>query len=168
MRMKRSRTSVPASRFSLPGTILQRDAVDRQTWVKHQELALGKSGKRNHWEDRWAMLSRRSLYLCIESPAYKSEKTLELGAHTRVDVRNAIVDIAYDWLSSSFSKQRHVVRIVTQNRSEHLIELNTESEMLSWISVLQSSSEDGVGEEATTALSLHNSQSVSFLLFFFF
>ncbi|EGT52086.1 CBN-PAC-1 protein [Caenorhabditis brenneri] len=190
-RMKRSRTSLPASRFALPGTILQRDTVARQTWVKHQEIALGKSGKRNHWEDRWAVLCRRSLYLCVESPAYTSEKTIELSGHTRVDICNAIVDIAYDWLSSTFSKQRHVVRIVTQNRSEHLIELNTESEMLSWISVLQSSSEDGLsamggagggadenekegsggGQAAnnnkittnSTAMLLHNSQSIASL-----
>ncbi|UMM23239.1 hypothetical protein L5515_004058 [Caenorhabditis briggsae] len=181
-RMKRSRTSLPASRFALPGTILQRDGVARQTWVKHQEIALGKSGKRNHWEDRWAVLCRRSLYLCAESPAYTSEKTVELSSHTRVDICNAIVDIAYDWLSSSFSKQRHVVRIVTQNRSEHLIELNTESEMLSWISVLQSSSEDGLsavggvadeneGENSSgnnnkvssNSAMLHNSQSIASL-----
>lgn len=182
-RMKRSRTSLPASRFNLPGTLLQRDGVARQTWVKHQEIALGKSGKRNHWEDRWAVLCRRSLYLCVESPAYTSEKTIELSSHTRVDICNAIVDIAYDWLSSSFSKQRHVVRIVTQNRSEHLIELNTESEMLSWISVLQSSSEDGLSAmggvdendvEGTTGSGnnnkvssnstlLHNSQSIASL-----
>ncbi|CAI2349747.1 unnamed protein product [Caenorhabditis sp. 36 PRJEB53466] len=181
-RMKRSRTSLPASRVSLPGTMLQREAVDRQTWVKHQEIALGKSGKRNHWEDRWAVLCRRTLYLCVESPSFTSEKTIELSAHTRVDVCNAIVDIAYDWLSSTFSKQRHVVRIVTQNRSEHLIELNTESEMLSWISVLQSSSEDASGggggvndvdggasennninRGATNSQFLHNSQSIASL-----
>ncbi|CCD62881.1 GTPase-activating protein pac-1 [Caenorhabditis elegans] len=166
-RMKRSRTSLPASRFALPGTILQRDGVARQTWVKHQEIALGKSGKRNNWEDRWAVLCRRSLYLCVESPAYTTEKTIELGSHTRVDVCNAIVDIAYDWLSSSFSKQRHVVRIVTQNRSEHLIELNTESEMLSWISVLQSSSEDGIAtgssvdENELSTTGRHNNNAVS-------
>ncbi|CAI5444586.1 unnamed protein product [Caenorhabditis angaria] len=141
-RMKRSRTSLPSSRCSLPGTILPRELVDRQTWIKHQEIALGKSGKRHHWEDRWAIMSQNTLYLCIEAPSFTSEKTVELGSHNRVDVKNSIVDIAYDWLSATFSKQRHVIRIVTQNRSEHLIELNTESEMLSWISILQSNSED--------------------------
>ncbi|CAB3403615.1 unnamed protein product [Caenorhabditis bovis] len=160
-RMKRSRTSMPASRFALPGLTLPQENIERQTWIKHQEIPLGKSGKRNHWEDRWAILSKRNLYLCVESPGYSSEKSVELGTHTRVDVQNAIVDIAYDWLSTSFAKQRHVIRIVTQNRIEHLIELNTESEMLSWISVLQSSSEESVDsmsgkENNNHTLILHN------------
>ncbi|CAD6196385.1 unnamed protein product [Caenorhabditis auriculariae] len=150
-RMKRSRTSLPSSRVPFPPTILQRDLIERQNWVKHQEIALGKSGKRRQWDDRWAILVERSLFLCLQPPSFSNEKVVELGAHTRIDIQSSIVDIAYDYLSSTPTKQRHVVRLVTQTRCEHLIELATESEMLSWITVLQSSSEGNFEPESPSS-----------------
>lgn len=147
-KMKRSRTSGPVGRSPCMTTSLRREQIIRQTWLKHQEIGLGKSGKRRQWDDRWGILSERSLHLCVQPPSFINDKVVELGEHTTVEVRGAIVDIAYDWLSQT-KKQKHVVRIVASDCTEHLLEVTTEAEMLSWISALQACS-DGLGTSSDT------------------
>ncbi|KAE9411716.1 hypothetical protein Angca_004689, partial [Angiostrongylus cantonensis] len=39
-----------------------------------------------------------------------------------VDVHSSIIDIAYEWLA--MSRTKHVIRLVTQTRTEHLFELD--------------------------------------------
>ncbi|VDO62242.1 unnamed protein product [Heligmosomoides polygyrus] len=92
-----------------------------------QELALGKTGKRRMWEECWAVLFDQSLYLCSEEPRSTvaentGEKLIHLPPCARVDVHSSIIDIAYEWLA--MSRTKHVIRIVTQTRAEHLFELD--------------------------------------------
>ncbi|VDM82056.1 unnamed protein product [Strongylus vulgaris] len=127
MRAKRSRTSLPMSRTPLPDTILRANKLTRQGWLRHQELALGKTGKRRHWEECYAVLFDRSLYLCPNEPRTTvtentGEKLVHLPPCARVDVHSSIIDIAYEWLAMSHTK--HVFRLVTQTRTEHLFDLN--------------------------------------------
>ncbi|RCN35656.1 hypothetical protein ANCCAN_18480 [Ancylostoma caninum] len=68
MRAKRSRTSLPQSRNPLPDTVLRASKLVRQGWLRHQELALGKTGKRRLWEECYAVLFDQSLYLCPNEP----------------------------------------------------------------------------------------------------
>ncbi|CAJ0598026.1 unnamed protein product [Cylicocyclus nassatus] len=160
MRAKRSRTSLPISRTPLPDTILRCSKLVRQGWLRHQELALGKTGKRRHWEECYAVLFDRSLYLCPNEPRMtvaenSGEKLVHLPPCARVDVHSSIIDIAYEWLAMSHSK--HVFRLVTQTRTEHLFDLNNEADMLSWISTLQSCA------EGTMSPQMHSSCSAASL-----
>ncbi|VDL61813.1 unnamed protein product [Nippostrongylus brasiliensis] len=68
LRAKRSRTSLPISRNPLPDAVLRASKVVRQGSLRHQELALGKTGKRRMWEECWAVLSDQWLYLCSQEP----------------------------------------------------------------------------------------------------
>ncbi|KAJ1345784.1 hypothetical protein KIN20_038373 [Parelaphostrongylus tenuis] len=67
-RAKRSLTSLPLCRDPLPSTVLRASKLVRQGWLRHQELALGKSGKQRLWQECWAMLYEQSLYLCPHEP----------------------------------------------------------------------------------------------------
>ncbi|KAK6024389.1 hypothetical protein OSTOST_09799 [Ostertagia ostertagi] len=112
LRTKRSRTSLPLSRNPLPETVLRASKLVRQGWLRHQELALGKTGKRRFWEECWAVLIDQSLYLCPQEPrtsiAEKSgEKLIHLPPCARVDVHSSIIDIAYEWLA--MSRTKHVM-----------------------------------------------------------
>ncbi|KAK6745704.1 hypothetical protein RB195_012054 [Necator americanus] len=160
LRAKRSRTSLPTSRTPLPDTVLRASKLVRQGWVRHQELALGKTGKRRHWEECYAVLFDQSLYLCPNEPRSTTaentgEKLIHLPPCARVDVHSSIIDIAYEWLA--MSRTKHVIRLVTQTRTEHLFELDSEADMLSWIATLQSCA------EGTMSPQLHSSCSVASL-----
>ncbi|PAV59048.1 hypothetical protein WR25_10758 [Diploscapter pachys] len=77
-RPKRSRTSLPANRNPLPDTLLKASKIIRQGWLRHQELALGKPGKRRQWEPCYAVLYDQSLFLSPQEPtAAFSEATGE-------------------------------------------------------------------------------------------
>ncbi|VDM61347.1 unnamed protein product [Angiostrongylus costaricensis] len=130
-----------------------------------QELALGKSGKRRSWEECWAMLYEQSLYLCAHEPIAKVAETTGEKSHistpfqlihlppcARVDVNSSIIDIAYEWLA--MSRTKHVIRLVTQTRTEHLFELDSEAEMLSWIATLQSCAEGTMSPELYSSCSM--------------
>ncbi|KAK6054655.1 PH domain protein [Cooperia oncophora] len=117
------------------------------------ELALGKTGKRRSWDECWAVLIDQSLYLCPHEPrttvAEKSgEKLIHLPPCARVDVHSSIIDIAYEWLA--MSRTKHVIRLITQTRAEHLFELNSEADMLSWIATLQSCAEGTMSPQSET------------------
>ncbi|XGW13797.1 hypothetical protein V3C99_000247 [Haemonchus contortus] len=160
LRTKRSRTSLPLSRNPLPETTLRASKIVRQGWLRHQELELGKIGKRRLWEECWAVLIDQSLYLCPQEPrstvAEKTgEKLIHLPPCARVDVHSSIIDIAYEWLA--MSRTKHVIRLVTQTRAEHLFELDSEADMLSWIATLQSCA------EGTISPQLHSSCSAASL-----
>lgn len=165
MRAKRSRTSLPINRNPLPETVLRASKLVRQGWVRHQELALGKTGKRRMWEECWAVLFDQSLYLCSEEPRSTvaentGEKLIHLPPCARVDVHSSIIDIAYEWLA--MSRTKHVIRIVTQTRAEHLFELDSEADMLSWIASLQSCAEGPMSPQlhsSCSAASLASSSS---------
>uniref|UniRef100_A0A1I7XGB6 Uncharacterized protein n=1 Tax=Heterorhabditis bacteriophora TaxID=37862 RepID=A0A1I7XGB6_HETBA len=47
---------------------------------------------------------------------------IHIAQYSRIDVLSSIVDIAYEWLAGS--KTKHVIRLVTQNKIEHLFELS--------------------------------------------
>lgn len=165
-RAKRSLTSLPLSRDPLhPTTVLRASKLVRQGWLRHQELALGKAGKQRSWEECWAILYEQNLYLCPQEPHAAiadstCEKLIHLPSCTRVDVHSSIVDIAYEWLATSRTK--HVIRLVTQTRTEHLFELDSEAEMLSWIATLQSCAEGTMSPDlysSCSAASLASSSS---------
>ncbi|EYC28323.1 hypothetical protein Y032_0008g91 [Ancylostoma ceylanicum] len=160
MRAKRSRTSLPQSRNPLPDTVLRASKLVRQGWLRHQELALGKTGKRRLWEECYAVLFDQSLYLCPNEPKSTiaentGEKLVHLPPCARVDVHSSIIDIAYEWLA--MSRTKHVIRLVTQTRTEHLFELDSEADMLSWIATLQACA------EGTMSPQLHSSCSAASL-----
>ncbi|KJH49826.1 PH domain protein [Dictyocaulus viviparus] len=128
LRSKRSRTSLPTSRNPFPTTVLRANKLIRQGWLRHQELELGKCGKRRLWEECWAVLSDQSLYLCPQEPKTTvmdstGENLINIPSCARVDVHSSIIDIAYEWLAMSSTK--HVIRLVTQTRTEHLFELDS-------------------------------------------
>ncbi|CAI4231196.1 unnamed protein product [Auanema sp. JU1783] len=155
LRLKRSRTSLPEGRNPLPDIQLYALNISKQGPIRHQQLALGKNGRRNQWTDYWGILHDHFLYLCPQQPRCTladgtNEKIYSLSPCERVDVRFSVADIAYDWLTEN--KNRHVIRMLTQTRSEHLFELGSEVEMLSWIAVLQSSSDGSVVPASVTQL----------------
>ncbi|WKY01311.1 hypothetical protein Q1695_015365 [Nippostrongylus brasiliensis] len=165
LRAKRSRTSLPISRNPLPDAVLRASKVVRQGSLRHQELALGKTGKRRMWEECWAVLSDQWLYLCSQEPKStvaesSGEKLIHLPPCVRLDVQSSIIDIAYEWLATSRTK--HVIRLVTQTRAEHLFELDSEADMLSWIATLQSCAEGAMSpqlQSSCSAASLASSSS---------
>ncbi|CAJ0941728.1 unnamed protein product, partial [Mesorhabditis belari] len=143
--LKRSRTTgPPANRVPLsPPIPVQASAVYRQGLLQHQEHPIGVASRRvrpSQWEQRWAVLAGKTLHLCKQLSSYISDKTKEKiysvpADSVSIEVSSAIIDIAYDALKRD--GQKHVVRVVTLQHREHLLQTQNEEDMLSWIAALQ-------------------------------
>uniref|UniRef100_A0A915BMZ7 GTPase-activating protein pac-1 n=1 Tax=Parascaris univalens TaxID=6257 RepID=A0A915BMZ7_PARUN len=145
--LKRSTTTLNSSHVSSLFVPVKAKDVRKQGQLIHQETALGESSKydRRRWEQCWAVLHTYNLYLCRQLSSYVSdetqEKILNIPADSRtIDVRSAIVDIAYELLQRKDEQRAHVLRVVTQRRTEHLLQTESESEMLKWIDNIRSAS----------------------------
>ncbi|KAK0416311.1 hypothetical protein QR680_012409 [Steinernema hermaphroditum] len=127
--------------------VRQRD-VQHQGQVFHKEVCLGESSKRTaarRWDQCFAVLHCHRLYLCKQLSSTQAtdddplNKILNIPADAKVlDVKAAIVDIAYELLQS---EQRHnVVRILTQQQQhvEHFLQTESEASMLTWIEKIRS------------------------------
>ncbi|KHN77390.1 GTPase-activating protein pac-1, partial [Toxocara canis] len=145
--LKRSTTTLNSSHVAPVFVPVNAKDVRKQGQLVHQETALGESSKydRRRWEQCWAVLHAYNLYLCRQLSSYVSdetqEKVLNIPADSRtIDVRSAIVDIAYELLQRKDEQRAHVFRVVTQRRTEHLLQAESESEMLKWIDNIRSAS----------------------------
>uniref|UniRef100_A0A158R5H5 PH domain-containing protein n=1 Tax=Syphacia muris TaxID=451379 RepID=A0A158R5H5_9BILA len=131
--------------------------VQKQGQLYHQETAFGESLKnaQKHWEQCWAVLQAYNLYLCRQLSSYVSDETQEQilnipGDSKTIDLRSAIIDIAYELLHRKDDERAHVLRVVTQKRTEHLLQASSEEEMLNWITNMQqASTSKGCGIEAS-------------------
>ncbi|GMT19071.1 hypothetical protein PFISCL1PPCAC_10368, partial [Pristionchus fissidentatus] len=161
-RRKRSRTTVVTNRIPLPSSrtpvSIRCEETVKQGALLHQELALGVSldSKRltrlSQWNQCWAVLTANKLYLCRQLSSYHSdltgERMLSIPSEAQVlNLEGALADIAYEY-SRVREEQRFIVRVVTQERSEHLLQCAKEAEMLEWINRIQ---------EAAASSSNHNS-----------
>ncbi|TKR77122.1 hypothetical protein L596_018150 [Steinernema carpocapsae] len=130
--------------------VKQRD-VQYQGQVFHKEVCLGESSKRTaarRWDQCFAVLHRHRLYLCKQLSSSQASdddplnKVLNIPGDAKVlEVKAAIVDIAYEVLQS---EQRHnVVRIMTQQQQhvEHFLQTESETDMLTWIEKIRSATE---------------------------
>lgn len=155
-RRKRSRTTVVTSRVplvsrnSLSPLSIRCDDTVKQGALLHQELALGVSldsarlTRLSQWNQCWAVLTHSRLYLCSQLSSYQSDKTgermLSIPVEARVlNLEGALADIAYEY-SRVKEEQRFIVRVVTHERSEHLLQCAKECEMLEWINRIQEAS----------------------------
>ncbi|CAJ0580603.1 unnamed protein product, partial [Mesorhabditis spiculigera] len=143
--LKRSRTAGPPAERNalLKPTPVQAASVQRQGLLQHQEHPIGVASRRvrpSQWEQRWAVLAGKSLYLCKQLSSYVCDVTrgqvYSVPADSvEIELSSAIIDIAYDALKRE--GQKHVVRVVTQQHREHLLQTQSEEDMLSWIAMLQ-------------------------------
>lgn len=157
-RRKRSRTTVVTSRMPLPPSLSPSQSTLsirchdtlKQGALLHQELALGVSldtkrlTRLSQWNQCWAVLSHNRLFLCSQLSSYQSdltgERMLSIPSEARVlNLEGALADIAYEY-SRVKEEHRFIVRVVTHQRSEHLLQCAKEGEMLEWVNRIQEAS----------------------------
>ncbi|XP_071812823.1 uncharacterized protein [Apostichopus japonicus] len=98
-----------------------------------------KDGKRfadRSWRTVWAKLINNTLYLYRENRD-SAGNTSDVEAHP-VDIDQAMVDIAYDYI-----KKKNVFRLCTVGGSDYLFCVSDKETMLSWIECIQSCRNSG-------------------------
>ncbi|PIK62435.1 putative rho GTPase-activating protein 21-like [Apostichopus japonicus] len=88
------------------------------------------------WRTVWAKLINNSLYLYRENRD-SAGNTSDVEAHP-VDIDQAMVDIAYDYI-----KKKNVFRLCTVGGSDYLFCVSDKETMLSWIECIQSCRNSG-------------------------
>ncbi|CAG9531748.1 unnamed protein product [Cercopithifilaria johnstoni] len=144
-RLKRSTTATttPICALSLITPIPRRD-VEKQGQLMHQEVAMGGPLKndRHKWTTYWAVLYGTELYLCCQLSSHISDEThqelLNIPSDARkIDLKSAIVDIAYEYWRPKDNKKTHVFRVITQQQTEHHFQTYCEDDMLKWIEIIR-------------------------------
>ncbi|VDK89178.1 unnamed protein product [Litomosoides sigmodontis] len=146
-RLKRSTTATTApissGASSLVAPIPLGD-VQKQGELMHQEVAMGGPLKsdRSKWVTYWAVLYGTKLYLCCQLSSHTNDgthaKLLDIPSDAReIDLKSAIVDIAYEYWRPKDNKKAHVFRVITQQQTEHHFQTYCEDDMLKWIEIIR-------------------------------
>uniref|UniRef100_A0A915Q840 PH domain-containing protein n=1 Tax=Setaria digitata TaxID=48799 RepID=A0A915Q840_9BILA len=175
-RLKRSTTATtePICASSVVAPVVRLSDVQKQGQLMHQEVAMGEQLKndRHKWTACWAVLHSSKLYLCSQLSSYTSdethEKLLNIPSDSRtIDLKSAIVDIAYEYWRPKDSRKSHVFRVITQQQTEHHFQAYCEDDMLKWIEIIRvassclisSQSDHGTVSSGVTSNSLVSSNS---------
>ncbi|VDM13609.1 unnamed protein product, partial [Wuchereria bancrofti] len=126
-RLKRSTTATTAPiSASILATPIRLGDVQKQGQLMHQEVAMGESLKndRHKWTMYWAVLHGTKLYLCCQLSSHINdethEKLLNIPSDAReIDLKSAIIDIAYEYCRLKDNKKAHIFRVITQQQTEH-------------------------------------------------
>ncbi|VBB34056.1 unnamed protein product, partial [Acanthocheilonema viteae] len=150
-RLKRSTTAISSGSGSGDGggvgggtLSIPLGDVQKQGQLMHQEVAMGVPLKndRHKWITCWAVLYGTKLYLCCQLGSYKSDEThkklLNIPSDAReIDLKSAIIDIAYEYWRPKDNKKAHVFRVITQQHTEHHFQAYCEDDMLKWIEIIR-------------------------------
>uniref|UniRef100_A0A1I7VZM4 PH domain-containing protein n=1 Tax=Loa loa TaxID=7209 RepID=A0A1I7VZM4_LOALO len=155
-RLKRSTTATttPIS-ASLLATPIPLGDVQKQGQLMHQEMAMGEPVKndRHKWTTYWVVLHGTKLYLCCQLSSHINdethEKLLNIPSDARqIDLKSAIVDIAYEYCRSKDNKKAHVFRVITQQQTEHHFQTYCEDDMLKWIEIIRFASSNLISSQS--------------------
>ncbi|VDN08155.1 unnamed protein product [Thelazia callipaeda] len=139
------------SKSSSSASVIPVRNVCKQGQLMHQasttlltEVAMGELLKndRHKWKTYWAVLHGSNLYLCQQLNSYINDKTNEklLNIPTdaiEIDLKLAIVDIAYEYWRRKNSSKSYVFRVITQQQTEHHFQVYCENDMLNWIETIR-------------------------------
>ncbi|VDN84757.1 unnamed protein product [Brugia pahangi] len=155
-RLKRSTTATTAPiSTSLLATPIRLGDVQKQGQLMHQEVAMGESLKndRHKWTMYWAVLHGTKLYLCCQLSSHINdethEKLLNIPSDAReIDLKSAIIDIAYEYCRLKDNKKAHIFRVITQQQTEHHFQAYCEDDMLKWIEIIRFASANLISSQS--------------------